>query len=130
MVADRGAVLVTGGAGGIGRALLDTLTARGWSVLATGRTPRPDFMHASGRVRYVTADVTSADEIGAAVQASCELGPLVGCVANAGILAEDFSSVLDASPAAWSRTLEVNVLGVLTTFQAVSRVLARQGAGG
>lgn len=129
MVDDRGVVLVTGATGGIGRAVVDTLASRGWGVLATDLVPNSGFAHDSGRVRYVVADVTSAEQMDDAVQASGSLGRLVGCVANAGILAEDFSDTVDASPAAWRRTFEVNVVGVLTTLQATARVLANSGGG-
>jgi NAD(P)-dependent dehydrogenase (short-subunit alcohol dehydrogenase family) len=129
VVADGDVVLVTGAAGGIGGAVVDTLADRGWSVLATDLGLEGVAPHASGRVRYVAADFTSADEMAAAVDEAGELGRLVGCVANAGILAEDFSSIVDASPAAWSRTLEINVVGVLITLQATARVLAQSGGG-
>lgn len=128
-VGDRGTVLVTGATGGIGRAVVDTLVSRGWSVLATDLSPDPGIANESGRVRYVVADVTSAEQMSAAVEVAKSLGPLVGCVANAGILAEDFSDLTDASPGAWSRTLEVNVVGVLTTLQATARALVKSGGG-
>jgi 2,3-dihydro-2,3-dihydroxybenzoate dehydrogenase len=122
-------VLVTGAAGGIGRAIVDELAGRGWGVLATDLESDAAFEQRADRVRYVAADVTSAEEMRAAVQEAESFGGLAGCVANAGVLLEDFSGIADASPSAWGRTFEVNVLGVLTTLQATARALVQAGGG-
>jgi NAD(P)-dependent dehydrogenase (short-subunit alcohol dehydrogenase family) len=126
---DLGVVVVTGANGGIGRAVIATLVERGWSVMASdlASEPRPELVGDSGRVHYRASDVTNADQVGEIVDAAAGLGRLVGCVANAGILAEDFSSTVDARPDAWRRTLEVNVIGVLLTLQATARALAGRG---
>jgi NAD(P)-dependent dehydrogenase (short-subunit alcohol dehydrogenase family) len=127
---DRGVVLVTGATGGIGRAVVRDLAGRGYAVLATDVAPAADDVRELGeRVRYVSADVTERDQMRAAVAAAEELGTFAGCVANAGVLAEDFSSFVEAREATWSRTFAVNVLGVLNTFQAAAVALARVGGG-
>ncbi|WP_320669483.1 SDR family NAD(P)-dependent oxidoreductase [Patulibacter defluvii] len=130
MTADRGVVLVTGAAGGIGRAIVETSAQRGWSVLATDRVPDATFAAGGqARIRYVAADVTSEEQMAAVVADARALGPLVGAIANAGVLAEGFSPLVDAAPAGWRQTLEVNVVGVLVTLQAAARELVRTGGG-
>jgi NAD(P)-dependent dehydrogenase (short-subunit alcohol dehydrogenase family) len=122
-------VLVTGAAGGIGRAVVSEFVDRGWNVLATDVLSDAKFDAPAGRVRYVTADVTDPEQMHAAVRAAEDLGSLTGCIANAGIVGEDFSSFLDAPPHAWTSTFDINILGVLNTFQAVARALVKAGGG-
>ena len=81
---DRGWILITGCSTGIGRALVDELRARGFSVVATARKlealaglpPGPDL-------RLQALDVTDASSIAAAVSACADLR-LIGLVNNAG----------------------------------------------
>jgi NAD(P)-dependent dehydrogenase (short-subunit alcohol dehydrogenase family) len=122
--------LVTGAAGGIGHATVQELVARGWRVLATDIAPEATFDAPPDIVRYVAADVTDREQIGAAVRAAEELGTFLAAIANAGVVAEDFSAFVDVAPVAWSTTLSINVLGVLNTFQAATEALLRGGRGG
>jgi NAD(P)-dependent dehydrogenase (short-subunit alcohol dehydrogenase family) len=88
------AVLVTGGATGIGRACAERLAADGAAVTICGRTPEKleeaagriaDAAAHGGSVRFVRADVTVEDDVAAAVKCALEpTGRLDGAVANAG----------------------------------------------
>ncbi len=48
-------VLVTGGGGFLGRAIVDRCLARGWRVRATGRTPQPGLV--AGGVEFAAGDI-------------------------------------------------------------------------
>lgn len=122
-------VLVTGAAGGIGDTIVSRFAADGWGVMATDIVPAADFECSDERVRYMTADVTDAEQMQDVVAAAQDLGRLRGCIANAGVLTEDFSSFVESSPQAWRSTFEINVLGALHTFQATARALAASGGG-
>jgi NAD(P)-dependent dehydrogenase (short-subunit alcohol dehydrogenase family) len=105
--------LVTGAATGIGAATIERLRAEGAEVI--GLDAALDF---AGLV----ADVTDPAEIAAAIASAGELDI---CVANAGVsLMEPF---LQGDPASWRRVLEVNLLGVMLTFQAAALVMPRGG---
>jgi NAD(P)-dependent dehydrogenase (short-subunit alcohol dehydrogenase family) len=123
-------VIVTGAAGGIGLAVVSEFVRNGWNVLATDLMDQARTDTAYGAVRYVAADVTDPDHMTAVVRTAGELGTLVGCIANAGVTAEDFTAFADAARDHWRRTFDVNVLGVLTTFQAAAAALVRGGSGG
>jgi NAD(P)-dependent dehydrogenase (short-subunit alcohol dehydrogenase family) len=75
-------VLITGCSSGYGLATARHFHAQGWNVIATMRTPREDLLPRSDRLRVVTLDVTKAESIAAALQAS---GPIDVLVNNAGI---------------------------------------------
>jgi 7-alpha-hydroxysteroid dehydrogenase len=84
-------LLVTGGGTGIGKACALELAAAGASVVICGRTKSrledvASDLRAKGlMVDYITADVTSEDDVQAAIQRTIEVaGNLKGLVANAG----------------------------------------------
>lgn len=120
--------LITGAAGGIGRAIVERFVEDGWKVAAVDRAPA---RWPSPNVSHIEADVADASAMAAAARAAAELGTLTVGIANAGIVAEDLGVFLETgSPEAWSQTLEVNVIGVLATFHAVARELVRAGVPG
>lgn len=121
--------LVTGAAGAIGRSIVARLVKHGWAVLATDLETDASFSEDAARVRYVQADVCDPDAIAAAVEEARHLGTLRACIANAGIVTENFVPFLEASPEVWEPTLRVNLLGTLNTFQAAARVIGEAGGG-
>lgn len=122
-------VLVTGAGGGIGRAIVADVLARGWAVLATDVVPSEDYGAVPARVRYVQADVTDHASMVAAARAAEELGALRGCIANAGVVTEDYGAFLQTSPTVWRPTIDVNVLGTLNTFHAAAPIVKAHGGG-
>jgi NAD(P)-dependent dehydrogenase (short-subunit alcohol dehydrogenase family) len=121
--------LVTGATGGIGRAIVRDLLDRGWAVLASDLGPTATFDGGGDRLLYVQADVRDPRAMAAVAQAADRLGTLRACIANAGIVTENFAPFLDSAPTAWTPTIEVNVLGTLNTFQAAARVMSQSGGG-
>jgi NAD(P)-dependent dehydrogenase (short-subunit alcohol dehydrogenase family) len=116
--------VVTGGAAGIGRATALRLAAEGAGVLVIDRAapaePFPDS------VLVAEGDVTDAASLETAMALLGD-GPDI-CVANAGIsLVEDF---VDGDLDAWRRVLDVNLLGVMVTFQVAARRMIAAGRGG
>ncbi len=107
-------VLVTGCSSGYGLATARHFHERGWNVLATMRTPREGLLPRSERMRVVALDVTNAESIAHAVQAS---GPIDVLVNNAGI---GLLSAFEATPMATVREVfETNTFGMMAMAQAV-----------
>lgn len=127
-------VVVTGGASGIGRAVVERLLAEGSSVVAVDRdesavrATREEL--ASDRLLGVVADVTSEKDTERYYEAAVErFGRVDGLHANAGI-AEPGPSVADTAVDSFDRTIAVNVRGVFLAVRRHLRQLAAQGTTG
>ncbi|NRP23191.1 2-(R)-hydroxypropyl-CoM dehydrogenase [Ensifer adhaerens] len=107
-------VLITGCSSGYGLETARLYHAKGWTVIATMRSPREDILPCSERLRVVQLDVTDPDSIAAALEAS---GPIDALVNNAGI---GVVGAFEATPMAHIRKIfETNTFGVMAMTQAV-----------
>jgi len=107
-------VLITGCSSGYGLEIARHFHAQGWNVVATMRTPRPELLPRSERLRVVPLDVTQEESIAAALEAS---GPIDVLVNNAGI---GVVGAFEATPMSTTREVfETNTFGVLAMTQAV-----------
>src|SRR6202012_3161946 len=75
-------VLITGCSSGFGLDAASYFLDRGWSVIATMRTPREDLLPRSDRLRILPLGVTDAGSIARAIDAA---GPIHVLVNNAGV---------------------------------------------
>ena len=117
-------VLITGCSSGYGLETARHFLARGWNVIATMRTPRPDILPNNDRLRVLALDVTSADSIATALEAA---GPIDAVVNNAGI---GVIGALEATPMSKTRQVfETNTFGVIAMTQAVMPQFRKQMSG-
>ena len=120
-------VLVTGGASGLGLALVRALVARGDEVLATDVHPdRPDALPEAAA--YLPLDVRS-DEAWAAAQAHVRetWGGLDILVNNAGVAAGGRIDV--ATMDEWHWIVDINLLGVVRGCRTFTPLFKEQGGG-
>ncbi len=113
--------VVTGGASGIGRAIVERLRTDGFRVAVIDLSASDDeFSH--------VVDVTDRDQVDAAVAAIREqLGPILVLVNSAGMTGfQKFSKI---SFADWSKVIDVNLNGVFHTIQAVLPDMVEAGWG-
>jgi NAD(P)-dependent dehydrogenase (short-subunit alcohol dehydrogenase family) len=121
-------VIVTGAAGGIGRAIIDSLAACGCSVAACD-APGAAVSEFAGAAATLTFDVRDRDAVRAGVAGAIDrLGGCDAVVANAGIVdtihrAERFSDE------EWRKDLETNLYGAFYLAQAAFESLAQSGDG-
>ncbi len=115
--------LITGASRGIGLALTQALSARGWKVIAACRDPdaaqdlRALAAASDGAIRPAVLDVTDPISIAALVR-RLDGAPLDVLVNNAGIAHRDTPfGALDYG--AWMRVLEVNLLAPVRVTEAL-----------
>lgn len=124
---DGRTVLVTGAAGGIGRAVVDAFAETGASVLATDLVPEDPFAGRAG-VRYRRYDVTSREEtdriVAEMLQADGRIDALVLC---AGSIAN--TPIAEADDDEWRSILDVNVMGVVNPLRRIYPQMCAQGGG-
>lgn len=135
-VAPARTALVTGASRGIGRAIAVGLAAAGLDVALLARDAArlrdvADEMAAAGagRAVVVTADVTDADAVAAAVAAArSELGGIDLLVNNAGRVDAEVP-LWEADPDEWWAILETNVRGPFLLARAVIPGMLARGGG-
>jgi 3-oxoacyl-[acyl-carrier protein] reductase len=113
--------MVTGAAGGLGRALVGEFLLQGWRVVAASHHDTGWETHDA--LLPLTVDVTSKKAVATAVGTATEPWGHIDClVNNAGLALDD--SVTRLSDADWRRVLDVNLKGAFLCSQAVSRGMA------
>lgn len=117
-------VLITGCSSGYGLETARHFEARGWQVIATMRTPRPELFLPSERLRVLPLDVTKPESIAAALEAA---GPIDVLVNNAGL---GLFGAFEATPMATVRDIfETNTFGTMAMTQAVLPQFRRRRSG-
>ncbi|MDW5610019.1 MULTISPECIES: SDR family NAD(P)-dependent oxidoreductase [Mycolicibacterium] len=107
---DQPVALVTGGASGIGAAVVEALTARGYTVGCLDLNPGP-------AENTWAVDVSDADAVARAVgQLQDRLGPVSAVVTSAGYY--EMAPVSDISEDAWRRMLRVHLGGLVNVARA------------
>ncbi|WP_339114876.1 glucose 1-dehydrogenase [Thioclava sp. GXIMD2076] len=131
------AILVTGAARGIGRAIALRLAEDGHDVVINDIPANEEAAEAVaqeirglGRTSGTAiADVSEPEEVHRMVADTvAALGRLDVMIANAGIA--HIQGLLDLDVADWDRVMDVNLRGVFLCYQAAARQMIAQGGGG
>lgn len=124
-------VLITGGAGGIGRGIAAAFRDAGDRVVVADVDA--DAAHAAGEelgVAHLTLDITDAGAAARAVEElEAEHGPVGVLVNNAGILSVH-GALTELEPDAYRSIVDVNIVGTFTITQAVARRMIANGTRG
>jgi meso-butanediol dehydrogenase/(S,S)-butanediol dehydrogenase/diacetyl reductase len=120
--------LVTGGRGGIGRAICARFAREGATVFAADLTKEGTLSDAADGSRFVRLDVTSEDEARAAMaHVDQECGKLDILVNAAGIEIE--KTIEHTTLADWNRIFAVNVTGTFLASKYALPLLRKSGSG-
>jgi NAD(P)-dependent dehydrogenase (short-subunit alcohol dehydrogenase family) len=127
--------LVTGGASGLGRATVDRLLAHGGrvAILDLGRSAGAQVAGELGpHVLFTPCDVTSADEVGAAIESAVgRFGPIHGLVNCAGVaIAEKTHGKRGAHDlGSFTFVIQVNLIGTFNCIRLAAARMAQNPAG-
>ncbi|MEP3329715.1 SDR family oxidoreductase [Sedimentitalea sp.] len=126
-------VVITGGATGIGKALVDKFGAAGAKVVIAARREErlrdavQDLTAKGIEARYKTCDVSNFDDVKALADfAWDEFGQVDVLVNNAGITGAPVA-VVDATPEAYRNVFDVNIFGMLNGIWAFGNRMIAQG---
>jgi 3-oxoacyl-[acyl-carrier protein] reductase len=126
--------LITGAAHGIGKAIAERLAAEGAFVIVSdidaeaAQITATGINDGGGRAEAMHLDVTSADEIDAAIAlASDRHGRLDILVNNAGTTTRQ--PVLEIELESWERVLRINLTGTMLCSRAAARAMVKSGGG-
>lgn len=128
-------VIVTGAAGGIGRAAAVRFGSEGAQVVAVDlaasdlATTVRDVEATGAPVMAVPADVTSDDDVAGYVAAAIETFGRVDVLFNNAGIAGPVKPILEYSEAELQRVLDVNVMGVWRGIRAAAPAMADTGGG-
>jgi NAD(P)-dependent dehydrogenase (short-subunit alcohol dehydrogenase family) len=135
-MADRGVVIVTGGASGIGLAIAKALLGEGWKLIIADLAQGPldaaraelEPLGANNAIKCVIMDVANEASVMAAID-GCEagFGPIRGLVNSAGIGRE--VPFLDTSVELFRKILDVNLTGTFTVAREAGKRMLAHGGG-
>lgn len=132
------AVLVTGGASGIGRATVERFLADGWNVVAADLNVENgerlvEELEAEGhkgRIGFVRADVSVEADVAAAVGALAERYGRLDCLVNNAGVAGAFGPITEVEVEDWDYTFAILTRSVFLGIKHAARLMQAQGRPG
>ena len=134
---DTRVALVTGAAGGVGRAVAVTLARYGAKIVATdhpaaaGRLEQTRHMvvESGGSVSTVYADLSVTADLDKLVERAIDEFDTVGILVNVAAIHRYPAPLLNMSEADWDRVQTVNFRSCLRLCQRLAPLMVKQGAG-
>ncbi len=125
-------VVVTGGAKGIGRGIVERFAAEGAHVVIADIDEAAAAQAAAeieGSIRAAVVDVREEDQVRSAVEVAVDMaGHLDVMVNNAGVIA--VAPIVDTTAESWRRIMDINVVGVALGSKVAAEQMIAQGMGG
>lgn len=123
--------IVTGIAGGIGKASALMLAEKGYTVVGMGRSEDPDLSDFDGfDITYVSGDISSAEDRARLLDAAVSRGDISALVNVAGVAPKVRRDILEMTEESYDYVMGINTKGTLFLTQAVANQMVKQGKGG
>jgi len=125
---ERRRVIVAGGSSGIGRRIVEVLSADDVDILVLDRVPHHGPSAETGAAySFRQVDVRDRAQIGAAISEFASSGPIYGLVNSVGV--NRFQAVADVSDSDWDELVAVNLTASWKLASEVAPFLAEAGGG-
>ena len=119
--------IVTGVAGGIGKASALALARIGYKIVGMGRSASPDLSAFEGvDMTYVQGDISSACDRQRLIDTALSVGEIRALVNVAGVAPAVRADLLEMSEESYDRVMSINTKGTLFLTQAVARQMLTQ----
>ena len=123
--------IVTGVAGGVGKASAIMLAKCGYAVVGMGRSAEPDLSDFEGLdVTYVQGDISNSADRKALLDAAIKMGDVAALVNVAGVAPKVRCDLLEMSEESYDYVMNINTKGTLFLTQAVANRMIAQNKGG
>ena len=123
--------IVTGVAGGIGKASALLLAKRGYKIVGMGRSESPDLSDFEGfDISYVAGDISSPEDRKRLFDTAVSQGELSVLVNVAGVAPKVRRDILEMTEESYDFVMGINTKGTLFLTQAVANEMVKQGKGG
>ena len=123
--------IVTGVAGGIGKASAIALAKKGYKIVGMGRKTEPDLADFDGLdLTYVAGDIASAADRQKLLETAAALGEIAALVNVAGVAPKVRRDILEMTEESYDYVMGINTKGTLFLTQAVANEMIRIGKGG
>ena len=123
--------IVTGVAGGIGKASAILLAKNGYAVVGMGRSESPDLSDFDGLdITYVSGDVSSAEDRKKLFDAAVARGEISALVNVAGVAPKVRRDILEMTEESYDFVMGINTKGTLFLTQLVANRMVAGGKGG
>lgn len=119
-------MLITGAAGGIGRATVKYFTEQDWRVIGVDRADFGEPFPATGL--FIRADVSEPAEIEKIYQAAAAFTPTLNAVVNNAAV-QVAKPILETTPEEWDRVMASNLRSVFLGAKLAHPLLKAQGGG-
>ena len=123
--------IVTGVAGGIGKASAMLLAENGYAVVGMGRSESPDLSDFEGLdVTYVQGDISVSEDRKTLFDTAVAKGDISVLVNVAGVAPRVRRDILEMTEESYDYVMGINTKGTLFLTQTVANQMVRQGKGG
>ena len=123
--------IVTGVAGGIGKASAIALAKKGYYIVGMGRNTAPDLSDFDGgAITYVPGDISSAVDRQRLFDMAAAKGEIGALVNVAGVAPKVRQDILEMTEESYDYVMGINTKGTLFLTQMVANEMLRLGKGG
>jgi len=123
--------VVTGVAGGIGKASALMLANKGYAIVGMGRSTYPELSEFEGLdFTYVQGDVSSKKDRSKLLETATAKGEISVLVNVAGVAPKERRDILEMTEESYDYVMGINTKGTLFLTQAVANRMVKQGTGG